>query len=76
MSEATFCWQCGKKLMLPYFAEITSPDGTVLRVHKVCKKSALASFKPGRSMLPSSFATYLPTEYESILRGHGPDRDD
>jgi hypothetical protein len=31
------CWQCGKKLVLPYFAEIKDHDGNAIRVHKVCK---------------------------------------
>lgn len=37
------CWQCGKKLVLLHFAQIHLDDGTVLNVHKVCKKNALAA---------------------------------
>ena len=40
------CWQCGKKLMLPYFAEVKDYDGNVLRVHKVCKPDAERVLRP------------------------------
>lgn len=34
------CWQCGKRLALPYFDEVRDNDSNVLRVHKVCKADA------------------------------------
>lgn len=44
--SASFCWHCGRKLQLPYFTEITTPSGDVLRVHKACKQNAQRQWKP------------------------------
>lgn len=37
-----FCWHCGKKLQLPYYAVVTDPLGYRHRVHKCCKTSSEA----------------------------------
>jgi hypothetical protein len=38
--KQSFCWHCGKKLKLPYFAEVTDPIGNAHKVHKVCVNDA------------------------------------
>lgn len=40
------CWQCGKKLVLPHFAEVEDYDGNKLRVHKACKADAERLLRP------------------------------
>lgn len=40
------CWQCGKKLALPRFAEVEDHDGNKLRVHKACKADAQRTLRP------------------------------
>lgn len=40
------CWQCGRKLILPYFAEVRDYDGNVLRVHKICELHAKRILRP------------------------------
>jgi hypothetical protein len=42
------CWQCGKRLMLPYYAQVRDHDGNALRVHKVCLASADRMLRPAR----------------------------
>ena len=45
MSKQSFCWHCGKKLKLPYFAKITDPIGNTHKVHKVCYDDAKYSMR-------------------------------
>lgn len=45
MSKQSFCWHCGGKLKLPYFAEITDPIGNTHKIHKVCIDGAKNSFR-------------------------------
>lgn len=42
MSNASFCWHCGKKLDLRSFGTIKDHDGNLVRVHHVCKPDAAA----------------------------------
>jgi hypothetical protein len=40
------CWQCGRKLQLPHFAQVEDYDGNVLRVHKACLADAQMLLRP------------------------------
>lgn len=67
------CWQCGKKLMLPSFAEVKDRDGNALRVHKTCKKDADAVLRsPNLGKPPQSFAHYD----GNFIRNPGANPDD
>jgi len=44
-SAGKHCWHCGKKLVLPHFAELADPLGHVHRVHKACLKDAEKSVR-------------------------------
>ena len=46
MNKQSFCWYCGKKLKLPYFAEVVDPIGNIHIVHKVCVDGAKESLRP------------------------------
>ena len=39
------CWWCNKRLMKVSHAEVTTPDGHTLLVHKACEANTRAQFK-------------------------------
>ena len=44
-STPTFCWHCGGKLALPYYAVVRDPVGLRHRVHKTCKIDCEATLR-------------------------------
>lgn len=58
------CWQCGKKLMLPHFAEVADYDGNTLRVHKRCKADAERTLRPANLGAVPEDGLRQPTAFE------------
>ena len=42
----SFCWRCGRRLMLPYYAVWKDPIGHRHRVHKICRETLESEPKP------------------------------
>ncbi len=47
----SFCWWCGKKLQLPFYAVIVDQLGHRQKIHKCCKADAEKEIRPVTAQL-------------------------
>jgi len=40
LNKQSFCWECGRKLIFPYYTNYVDPIGNTHKVHKKCAVNA------------------------------------